>query len=226
MGEVLKRKIILTEDGSTTIYIPELQENYHSIHGAIQESMHVFINTGLKQIDKKRISIFEMGLGTGLNCLLTFLHSKNQEITYYALEKYPVEPEITKSLNFAEQLNLTKAQQTFFKSIHTQEWNDKAVKISKDFRLIKACTDINIFQTELKFDIIYFDAFAPDVQPNLWTKPIFEKMYSMLNNNGILVTYCAKGQVRRNMVDSGFFIEKLPGPPGKREIIRAIKSGK
>jgi tRNA U34 5-methylaminomethyl-2-thiouridine-forming methyltransferase MnmC len=226
MGKVLKREIILTEDGSTTIYIPELQENYHSIHGAVQESMHVFINSGLKQINKKQISIFEMGLGTGLNCLLTFLHSKNQEITYYALEKYPVEPEITKSLNFTEQLNLTKTQQNVFKNIHVQEWNNNVTKIANNFRLIKTCSDINLFQTKLKFDIIFFDAFAPDIQPNLWTKVIFKKMFSMLNSNGILVTYSAKGQVRRNMADSGFTIEKLPGPPGKREMIRAIKPGK
>lgn len=223
MGEVLKREIIRTEDGSTTIKIPELHENYHSIHGAIRESTHVFIEAGLNQIQKKSVAIFEMGFGTGLNCLLTYLQSKDRKVTYHTIEKYPIENQLVNQLNYSKQLKLSKEQNHFFEKIHQQDWDRKPVNLTGNFILIKQLNDLSKFSLQDKFDLIYFDAFAPEIQPELWTTQIFDKMFDMLNSKGIIVTYCAKGQVRRNLIEAGFKIERLPGPLGKREMLRGHK---
>jgi tRNA U34 5-methylaminomethyl-2-thiouridine-forming methyltransferase MnmC len=216
----LKREIIQTADGSSSVFIPELNENYHSIHGAVQESMHVFIEAGLNQVKKDTIRIFEMGYGTGLNFLLTFLNTQNKTIYYHGIEAFPLESKVVTQLNFIEELNLSKDQAEVFVRFHS---NENAFKIDKTFSVKKQQIKLHDFETNSHFDLIYFDAFAPEVQPGLWTLEVFQQMYKLLNPGGILTTYCAKGQVRRNMQYSGFEVERLPGPKGKREILRATK---
>lgn len=223
----MQRNIILTGDGSHSIEVPELKVTYHSIHGAIQESKHVFIQSGLlssKVFDYVGVhQVLEIGFGTGLNALLTLIEAdkyKNR-IYYTAIELYPLNESEVKQLNYCEQLNLPHYQQLFEK-MHQVEWNE-LYEISWNFRLTKIKTDLHEFSTENSFFLIYFDAFAPNAQPGLWTKEVFEKMYSLLLPEGILVTYCSKGDVRRAMQAAGFKVEKIPGPRRKREMIRAIK---
>lgn len=216
----MKREIITTADGSNTIHIPEWNEQYHSKHGAIQEAYHVFIRNGLEQISKENIAILEIGFGTGLNCLITLLES-NKNIDYIGVEAYPVALEELKKLNYTNNLN-GKNKANYFQVIHECPWNVKQ-HISKQFSLTKQkkffqeITDVNTY------DLIYFDAFGARVQPELWTEKIFTIMYNSLRENGILVTYAAKGSIRRAMLAVGFFVERLPGPPGKREMLRATK---
>jgi tRNA U34 5-methylaminomethyl-2-thiouridine-forming methyltransferase MnmC len=217
----LKREIRITEDGSSTIFLPELNENYHSIHGAIQESMHVFIEAGLKQIPKKELSVFEVGFGTGLNCFLSFLYAEGKKIAYHAIEKFPVEDSLLSGLNYTNAFN--DEALSIFNEIHKIPWNAE-VSITTDFSLLKIVGDINSYLPKSSYNLIYFDAFAPEVQPELWTLEVFQKMYAMLIPDGILVTYCAKGEVRRTMQSCGFSVERIPGPPGKREMLRARKS--
>ncbi len=224
IAEVLKREIRNTEDGSSTIFVPDLQENYHSIHGAVQESMHVFIEAGLKQIQKNGpIKIMEIGFGTGLNCLLTYLNKSETEIEYYALEKYPVDLDMVMQLNYPENLCLNRQQKNFFEWIHRCEWTKNIFHSQGNFRLTKNKSDLLEIEPDQKYNLIYFDAFAPEVQPKLWTLEVFKMMCSLLEPGGILTTYCAKGQVRRDMQEAGFKVERLPGPPGKRQILRAVK---
>jgi len=220
---VLKRKIIITEDGSHTLHIPELNEHYHSIHGAIQESTHIFIKTGLHAFaSSQNISILEVGFGTGLNALLTYKEAQTagQKIQYTGIEKYPLLPNEFRHLNYATEISPNFIE--IFKQIHEVPWASHQA-ISPNFLLQKIKADLLNFETKNHYDLIYFDAFGPDIQPKLWTEAIFNKMFSLLNSNGKLVTYSAKGQVRRNMLASGFKVERLPGPPGKREMLRAIK---
>jgi len=223
----MKRELVTTSDGSHTLFIKELDEHYHSIHGALQESMHVFINAGLIEAEKKfdTINLLEIGFGTGLNCLLTYFNH-HKPIKYAGIEAFPVEESILGKLNYTEWLNYRDSQNTF-NNIHAAEWN-KPVQLNADFELIKldskiediASTSLQIFD---KPNLIFFDAFAPSAQPELWTKDIFEMLYKIMCNDGILVTYCAKGEVKRNMKAAGFKVEPLPGPKGKREMTRAIK---
>ena len=216
----MKRTILLSEDGSHTIFVPELNEHYHSIHGAIQESMHVFIAAGLNHIPKEKIKILEIGFGTGLNAFLSYLHKKqNQTIDYFGIEKYPLQKEEYLLLNYAESLG--ESQQTFLK-LHECEWN-KRIECLAGFHLHKIENDIKLVSISEKVDLIYFDAFGPEIQSSMWEQAIFDKCYAMLNSNGILVTYSAKGIVRRRMIQSGFQVERIPGPPGKREMLRAQK---
>jgi tRNA U34 5-methylaminomethyl-2-thiouridine-forming methyltransferase MnmC len=221
-NKILKRKIILTKDGSHTIFIPELNENYHSVHGAEQESTHVFINAGLKLFtDIKKINILEIGFGTGLNALLTFYESKkhNAKIFYTSVEKYPITKEEADRLNYGI-YNAEKEE--IFTLLHKAKWNI-CIKISDNFYLKKINIDLKVFSPANKFNLIYFDAFAPDIQPDLWSIDIFKTLYNSLLKGGCLTTYSAKGQVRRNMQAAGFIVERLPGPPGKREMLRALK---
>jgi tRNA U34 5-methylaminomethyl-2-thiouridine-forming methyltransferase MnmC len=223
----MDRKIILTEDGSHTISIPARGVTYHSLHGAIQESQHVYIEAGFYGWDPfcrpKPLRIFEMGLGTGLNVLLTLIESEkiNQHIYYEALELFPLDLEEARSLNYCGQLN-RPGLQTIFEQIHCCEW-EKEIEFSSTFHFKKSNISLFDFTPLQPFELVYFDAFDPNAQPELWTKEVFEKIFSMLAANGILVTYSSKGDVRRALQAAGFTVEKIPGAKGKREMIRAIK---
>lgn len=219
---MLKREIKITEDGSHTIYIPELNEHYHSTHGAIQEAIHVYINAGLHFSDKNPIRILEIGFGTGLNAYLTLVEAENNKrsIVYHSLERYPVDEEQLKVLNYPEQIDFYN--KGLFKKLHEVDWN-KASEISDNFELKKINGDLKTIDIKDKYDLIYFDAFAPDIQPDLWTEEIFKKLYKCTNSNAILVTYCSKGIVKRALRASGFEVKRLAGPPGKHHILRATK---
>lgn len=223
----MKREIIETADGSSTIYLPELNEHYHSKHGAIQEAQHVFIKMGLLEVisqkKPKEISILEIGFGTGLNALVTWkeILDKNISLKYTGVEAYPVSEIEVASLNFPEELNETDGG-SFFKKLHAGSW-EETHKLSENFTLTKQKKFFHEIDDKLEYDLIYFDAFGARVQPELWTVDIFRKMHDSLISGGILVTYAAKGSVRRAMLEVGFLVERLPGPPGKREMLRATK---
>ncbi|WP_417885692.1 tRNA (5-methylaminomethyl-2-thiouridine)(34)-methyltransferase MnmD [Zunongwangia sp.] len=222
----MERKIIRTADGSVTIHLPELDEQYHSKHGAIQEAMHVYIEMGLRfeNINQKSsISILEIGFGTGLNALLTILNGSEHAIQYTGVEAYPVSEEEIKSLDYPDNLTNFKDARNYFEKLHNAEWGQQTA-ISSIFDLKKRKQDFKDIQDINAFDLIYFDAFGARVQPELWTVAIFEKMYNALKKEGLLVTYAAKGSVRRAMQEVGFKVERLPGPPGKREMLRAVKN--
>ena len=214
---------MITADGSTTIHITEWDEQYHSKHGAIQEAKHVFIKNGLSLFSDQKISILEIGFGTGLNSFITFLEAVKMKliIDYVGVEAYPLTAKEVEKMNYVEQLNAKEFTDVFNK-MHHQEWEIKG-EISPDFSLTKRKQFFNEINDENKFDLIYFDAFGARVQPELWTEEIFEKMFKSLKTGGVLVTYSAKGSVRRAMLSVGFSVEKLPGPPGKREMLRGTK---
>ncbi len=215
-------KIIPTKDGSFTIYNESLNAHYHSLHGAIQESKHIFIKNGLEQIKDDKISIFEMGFGSGLNAFLSFLTAQKNKafISYYCIEKHPIPKTIYQKLNYSK----NKKESEMFLNLHEAPWN-KEVSLSPFFKLKKNNESIAFFDTTAipKVNIIYYDAFAPSAQPYLWEVPILKKMYTLLKPKGMLLTFCAKGSVKRNLKAVGFIIKPLPGPPGKREITCAIK---
>lgn len=220
----MKREIIITSDGSTTIHLPEWNEQYHSKHGAIQEAYHVFVKNGLHQFNtKEKISILEIGFGTGLNSFITYLEAQKLSlaIDYIGAEAYPVKEDEIEKLNYVEELNANAFAETF-STMHRLSWNIKHA-INDTFSLTKREQFFDKIDDKEAFDLIYFDAFGARVQPDLWTVDIFKKMYDALNENGILVTYSAKGSVRRAMQEVGFIVERLPGPPGKREMLRAAK---
>lgn len=219
----MERKIITTSDGSTTIQIVDWNEQYHSIHGAIQEAYHVFIKSGLDLFSNQNLAILEIGFGTGLNAIITCIEAnkKGLNINYTGVEAYPVSLEEISQLNYIEQLKASDFEKHFLK-MHSSEW-EKEIVISDDFKLTKQQKDFMQIIEKDFFNLIYFDAFGARVQPELWSEPIFEIMYNALKENGVLVTYAAKGSVRRAMQSVGFFVERLSGPPGKREMLRAIK---
>ncbi|PHQ57706.1 MAG: SAM-dependent methyltransferase [Lutibacter sp.] len=219
----MKRKVIITADGSSTIHLPEWNEQYHSKHGAIQEAKHVFIKNGLALFSNKEINMLEIGFGTGLNALITFLEAPelNLIINYVGVDAYPVTSEEINKLNYVSELDVKK-NNTVFRTIHQQEW-DVITKISPAFSLIKRKQYFNEINDKNAFNLIYFDAFGAKVQPELWTETIFKLMYTALKKDGVLVTYSAKGSVRRAMQSVGFTVERLQGPPGKREMLRATK---
>ncbi|MHC0441437.1 tRNA (5-methylaminomethyl-2-thiouridine)(34)-methyltransferase MnmD [Flavobacterium sp. 3-210] len=219
----MKREIIKTLDGSTTIHLEEWNESYHSKHGAIQEAKHVFIKNGLSLFEDKPVTILEIGFGTGLNAFITFLESedKQQTIDYVGVEAYPVNAEEVLAMNYVAELQALEFD-NIFEKMHKSEWNQKT-ELSDKFLLTKRkqfFDEINDFEI---FDLIYFDAFGYRVQPELWSTEIFQKMYNSLKPNGVLVTYAARGVVKRSMISVGFRVEKLAGPPGKREMFRAFK---
>ena len=221
----MERKIIQTSDGSSSVYLPQWDENYHSKHGAIQEAYHVFIKSGLDLFkDGSKLGILEMGFGTGLNCMITYLEAKKRNLTidYQGLEGYPLETELIFELNHLEQLK-AEHETIVYQSIQTSDW-DVRVKMHPQFDLNKREVMFEDYQGKEVVDLIYFDAFGARVQPELWTETIFKKMYEALKIDGIIVTYAAKGSVRRAMQAVGFKVERLPGPPGKREMLRGIKS--
>jgi tRNA U34 5-methylaminomethyl-2-thiouridine-forming methyltransferase MnmC len=217
-----KKEKIITSDGSHTLFMPEINEYYHSHHGAIQEAKHVFIKNGLNHLDfDKEISILEIGFGTGLNALLTCLEAKNK-VNYLGIEAFPLIQSDYENLNFVEQIDKEKAK-SIFSSIHDSNWED-FVEITDKFRLKKIKNTLQNFSLEENsIDLIYFDAFGPRAQAEMWIEEIFSKLYSFLKTGGIFVTYCAKGQVKRDLKSVGFELETLPGPPGKREMIRCTK---
>ena len=219
----MKREIITTSDGSKTIHLPEWNEQYHSKHGAIQEAQHVFIKNGLDLFQDEKVELLEIGFGTGLNAFITFLEAKkrNLEIKYTGVEAYPVALDEVKELNYVELLEAEDMSE-YFDKMHTFDW-EKRAQISERFSLLKREQFFKDINDEDAFKLIYFDAFGARVQPELWSEEIFASMYKALKPEGVLVTYSAKGSVRRAMQAVGFTVERLPGPPGKREMLRAIK---
>ena len=223
----MKRSIITTSDGSKTIQIGEWNEQYHSIHGAIQEAKHVFIKMGLNhflELHKvKSIRVLEMGLGTGLNAFITALEAeiRNLHIHYEAIEAFPVLKHELSQLNYPSLL-ANKNQESLFETIHDVSWATPN-SITTNFTLTKVQQYFSKLEYFSLFDLVYFDAFGPRVQPDLWTPDMFRRMFNALKPRGVLVTYSAKGSVRRAMQSVGFFVERLEGPPGKREMLRATK---
>ena len=217
--------IIKTADGSDSLFVKDLNEHYHSTHGAIQESRHVYIDAGLKYISSNNnsINILEIGFGTGLNALLTSIEAEGLKlkINYTTLEAYPLDIEIINKLNYADCVS-GENQKEIFTSIHTCEW-EKSIPISPFFNLHKIKNALQEIEFTDTYNLIYFDAFAPNVQPEMWTEEVFTKLYSVLKPNGSIVTYCAKGEVKRTLKKVGFEVESLPGPPGKREMVRGNK---
>ncbi|QBZ98203.1 tRNA 5-methylaminomethyl-2-thiouridine biosynthesis bifunctional protein MnmC [Flavobacterium sangjuense] len=220
---ILKREIIKTNDGSTTIHLPEWNESYHSKHGAIQEAYHVFIKNGLALFEAKPISVLEIGFGTGLNCFITYLESKksNQVIDYVGVEAYPVVTDEALQMNYPKEINANES--TIFERLHECQWELQYV-LSDNFTLTKRKQFFQDIQDVAAFDLIYFDAFGFRVQPELWSEAIFAAMFKALKPNGILVTYACRTSIKNAMLSAGFSVEKLPGAPGKREMLRATKA--
>ena len=220
----MQKELMITEDGSHTIYLPELDEHYHSVHGAIQESRHIYIEQGLFQLDKKEISVLEIGFGTGLNAFLTFGYSKlrNLQISYTSIEKYPLAEKEYNQLNYPSQV--FPEFEFVFRKLHNLEW-DVWRELEPDFRIKKNQSDLLTFSfnPDEKYDLIYYDAFAPGKQPEMWSSLVLNKVASTLKRNGLLLTYCAKGTVRRSLADAGLAMERIPGPKGKKEILRGKK---
>ncbi|WP_396191660.1 tRNA (5-methylaminomethyl-2-thiouridine)(34)-methyltransferase MnmD [Flavobacterium sp.] len=219
----MKREIITTNDGSTTIHLPELNESYHSKHGAIQEAYHVFIKNGLSLFEGKSVSILEIGFGTGLNSFITYLEAQksNQTIDYVGVEAYPVAVEEALQMNYVKELNANQ-EASIFKDMHEAAWEEKVV-ISDDFSLTKRQQLFQDINDEDAYNLIYFDAFGFRVQPELWSLEVFQKMYNALKINGVIVTYACRSSIKNAMIECGFKVEKLPGAPGKREMLRAKK---
>ena len=216
----MKRKLIITKDNSNSIFVSELDEHYHSVHGALQESELVFIQNGLRFCKKTHINILEAGFGTGLNALLTIkaIQGSNINIDYTSIEKYPVDTTMALKLNYPE---LTGISKDIFMKMH-ECLPDKEHEITANFHLTKLYEDIKDIPVRKKYDLVYFDAFAPDKQPELWTETVFENIYRQMNTGSVLVTYSAKGVVKRALRAAGFTVKRLPGPPGKHHVLRAL----
>lgn len=220
-----KAQIKITADGSHTLYVPDLDESYHSVHGAIQEAIHVYINAGYNYFKtNNELNVLEVGFGTGLNTLLTYRETFKdaRRVNYTSIDAYPLAYESIEQLNYLDELKSNLQEQEFFFQIHQAKWNS-FTEINKLFSLEKLNLLLEDFNVKNKFDVIYFDAFGPRVQPELWKVDILTKMYEALVDEGILVTYCAKGSVKRALKEVGFTVDSIPGPPGKREMTRAIK---
>jgi tRNA U34 5-methylaminomethyl-2-thiouridine-forming methyltransferase MnmC len=217
--------IEITEDGSHTLYVPTLDEHYHSIHGAIQESSYVYIEAGLRACEKNEIHLLEIGFGTGLNAFLSLLESEsgNIKIIYHTVEKYPLSLENASVLNYPSLIAPQHSE--VFALLHSSPW-ETPIEISSRFSLVKHRLDFSKpaqFDPQIEFDVVFYDAFAPDKQPEMWTLEIFEKIFALCSRDAIFTTYCAKGAVRRTLQTAGFVVERLPGPPGKREMLRGRK---
>lgn len=223
----LEREIKTTNDGSKTLFISELNENYHSHHGALQEAEHVFIKNGLNLINDYEINILELGFGTGLNVLVTINEylktDKNHIINYFTLEKYPINESEIENLAYFELFDNIELK-NIYQKIHQSEW-EKSIEIIPGFHLYKIqCDFFDLKNIDLpKINLVYYDCFGARVQPDLWEMPLFEMVSDKMNVNGLLTTYSSKGSVRRVLQDLNFKVEKKQGPPGKREMINAIK---
>ncbi len=217
--------LFVTQDGSHTIFAEEYGVPFHSKYGAITESVHVYINAGLrfKAAVQTEISILEIGFGTGLNAFLTLLEAerRNLKVHYLGIEAYPIAVEDTAVFNFTEQLGIPN-RQADFQRLHRCAW-ERSVRLSDHFYLHKKQIRLEAYRTRQHFDLIYFDAFAPQAQPDLWTERILQLMYNALNPDGIFVTYCAKSDFKRTLKKVGFDVESPEGPPGKREMTRGWK---
>lgn len=211
---------IITEDGSPTLYSEQFKEHYHSLHGALSETQHIFIDLGFKSITKNNLTILEIGYGTGLNAICTYLENKkqNKQVKYIGIEKYPIDYDTLESLKYTEEFNIDSEILIKF----SKKWNSDII-ISDSFSLNKICIDFNDFVLESDVDLIFFDAFSPDTQPEMWSFENLKKIITRLNSKGIFVTYCAKGELKRNLRSLGMEVKRYPGPPGKRHVIRAVK---
>jgi tRNA U34 5-methylaminomethyl-2-thiouridine-forming methyltransferase MnmC len=224
----MHRELLITNDGSHTLTIPSMGITYHSHHGAIQESTHVYIKAGLdhylpKNKTSEALSVFELGFGTGLNALLTMIRAEElqQKIVYEAIELFPIENEIVESLNYCKVLDRRDLEPVFL-LLHNSDW-EKEIEITPYFTLKKIRKSLKDFDQGNNYHLVYFDAFSPDEQPELWTAAIFSQVFTMMKEGGIFVTYCSKSEVRRNLTSVGFDVKKIPGPRGKREMIFATK---
>jgi len=215
---------LTTEDGSDTVYSSQFDETYHSIHGAIQESNYIFIKEGFQAATSKTLKIFEVGFGTGLNALLTWSKAKesNVMVEYTSIEYYPLVSTIYSTLNYTSFVqNLPREA---LSRLHTCSWNKWHELESTFFKLKKIKADFTQFQISDNYNLIYFDAFSPEKNPTMWEQALFEGLYNHMAFKGQLLTYCAKGEIRRRLTRAGFRVERLKGPPGKREILKAIKT--
>jgi tRNA U34 5-methylaminomethyl-2-thiouridine-forming methyltransferase MnmC len=221
----MRKEFQITEDGSHTIYLPEMDEHYHSTHGAIQESVHIYIGQGLLQTSGSPISILEIGFGTGLNAYLTYCYAQKMNISvdYCSLEKYPLTEQEYLQLNYPKSVFPENAE--IFEQMHRTNWG-AIHEISPKFRLQKLHTDLLTHQFEATptYDLVYYDAFAPGKQPEMWTEEVLQKVAASVKIGGILTTYCAKGTVRRAFSVAGFQMDRVPGPIGKKEILRGKKT--
>ncbi|TCJ14007.1 hypothetical protein EPD60_08305 [Flaviaesturariibacter flavus] len=220
----MERRIIATKDGSRTVEVPELKVTYHSRHGAIEESRHVFLDAGLKdafaRFPEGPLSVFEMGFGTGLNALLTAIEARERRrfIQYVSIEAYPLPAAEAESLGYGDDLQ----ERALFSALHAAPW-DMETEIHPWFTLRKDIVLLEELQLPTRFHVIYYDAFAPAAQPHLWTEERFRQLYELLLPGGLLTTYCSKTVVRKAMMAAGFHVTKPPGPWGKREMVRAVK---
>lgn len=222
----MARSLVETGDGSHSLYVAHLDEQYHSRHGALQESLHVFIEMGLRAVPNPEVPlrILEIGFGTGLNALLTLAFMSDRPLRYATVEAFPVSAEEAGALNYVSLLEAEHPKAgEWFEWLHAAEWEAWQDAAGIGFQLFKTKADIADFEAPEPADLVYFDAFAPNKQPELWTEDMFRKMAGKMAPGGILVTYCAKGAVRRAMQAAGLEVERLPGPPGKREMLRATK---
>ncbi len=220
----MKIELVTTNDGSHTLFLPEMNEQYHSLNGAITESLHVYIENGYLYCNSQNPVVFEVGFGTGLNMLLTAIQAEKikKPTMYFSIEKYPVNQILVKELNYGKMIS--ERAQLLFEKLHDSEWN-KEIQINEYFTILKINDDLitYILNKKSPFEVVYFDAFGPDKQPEMWTPEIFSKIADNTKPNGIIVTYSAKGEVRRQMNNAGFDMERLPGPPGKKQMLRGIK---
>ncbi|AMS27080.1 hypothetical protein AEM51_08655 [Bacteroidetes bacterium UKL13-3] len=229
-------EVHLTKDLSHTLYVTELDETYHSRNGALEEALYVYIGKGLldfinhsktenNRSQTKEISILEIGYGTGLNTWLTAMECAklNIKCNYTSLETVPLPLELINQLNYTD--NVTELNKELFFQLHESAWNS-TIEVSNNFTLQKIHTSLQNLIPKTSFDIIYFDAFAPEKQPELWTKELFQKLFDCLNTNGSIVTYSSKGEVKRIWKEIGFTVERLPGPPMKRHMLRGRKTAK
>ncbi|MFV0590326.1 MAG: tRNA (5-methylaminomethyl-2-thiouridine)(34)-methyltransferase MnmD [Draconibacterium sp.] len=220
----MERRLIETADGSKTLFIPEMNEQYHSVNGALTESNYVFLQQGYQAHKAKLPTVFEVGFGTGLNALITALEAnkRKRKTRFVSIEKYPISIDEIRALEYGSLFEDNANQ--LFQDIHCAGWNNETY-ISDYFSIYKIQGDLTsyTFGEDQKFDIIYFDAFGPDKQPKMWQPDIFLKIYTACRQDAIFVTYSAKGEIRRNLAACGFEMERLPGPPGKRQMLRGIK---
>lgn len=217
-------EIIITDDGSCTVYDPRVEETYHSVNGAVTESKHVFTIAGFNRCSLTFVKLLEIGFGTGLNAILTWQECirQNRYVSYTAVEPKPLEIEIINKLDYGKYLGLDHTGLSVFRRLH-QSPCGREIVIDESFLLNKFCGSVYKFSSEAKYDLVYYDAFSPEKQPEMWNEKLFGKIFCMMNNGSFLTTYCAKGKVKRMLRAVGFNLEMLPGAPGKREMIRAIK---